>query len=427
MKRTFRSFPVDDFIQIKERMLNWADRFGICCFLDNHLYPGRAGGFECMLAVNAEAMLQTTSGRAFEQLQAFVDENNDWCFGHIGYDLKNETEDLHSCNADFVGFDDLVFFVPEIILVLRRQELLVGVKNRQHEAIAGAVFDGTSIASSVSPPVNIRSRFTKEAYVKTVRELQQHILRGDCYEINFCQEFYNEDAVINPLRVYKSLSGESPNPFSCYYRVHDRYLLCASPERFLCKRGSRLFSQPIKGTAGRGRDAETDACNKAALIQSAKERSENIMVVDLVRNDLAKVCRKGSVRVEELMGIYTFPQVFQMISTIAGEVENETRITDILRAAFPMGSMTGAPKKRVMQLIEQYEQTKRGLFSGAVGYISPDKDMDFNVVIRSLLYNAANRYLSFQTGSAITYYSRAEDEYEECLLKAAAIKKALNG
>jgi para-aminobenzoate synthetase component 1 len=256
--------------------------------------------------------------------------------------------------------------------------------------------------------------------------LQQHILRGDCYEVNFCQEFYSDNTVIDPLQVYRSLSRESPNPFACYYRLNDKYLLCASPERFLCKVENRLISQPVKGTIGRGKDAGTDVLNKTALMQSAKDRSENIMVVDLVRNDLSRVCAEGSVQVEELMGIYAFPQVYQMISTVSGEVEKEKRIADLLRATFPMGSMTGAPKKRVMQLIEQYEQTRRGLFSGAVGYISPGKDMDFNVVIRSILYNEANRYLSFQTGSAITYYSRAEDEYEECLLKAEAIKKVLN-
>lgn len=427
MKRTFCSFPVHDFLQTKERMLNWANQFGICCFLDNHQYPNRVGSFECILAVNAADAVQVAAGRAFEQLQAFVDRHNDWCFGHLGYDLKNETEDLQSGNADFVKFDDLFFFIPEIVLILRHDELLIGMKDRQHKAVAMSVFNSMPVTSPLLPSVKIKSRFTRAAYIDAVRQLQQHILRGDCYEVNFCQEFYSNNAIIDPLQVYRSLSRESPNPFSCYYRVNGKYLLCASPERFLCKEGNRLISQPVKGTIGRGKDAGTDGLNKAALMKSAKDRSENIMVVDLVRNDLSRVCAEGSVRVEELMGIYSFPQVYQMISTISGEVEKGTHVTDLLKATFPMGSMTGAPKKRVMQLIEQYERTKRGLFSGAVGYISPGKDMDFNVVIRSILYNAVNRYLSFQTGSAITYYSRAEDEYEECLLKAEAIKRVLNG
>ena len=160
-------------------------------------------------------------------------------------------------------------------------------------------------------------------------------------------------------------------------------------------------------------------------MNSAKDRSENVMVVDLVRNDLSKVCKEGTVRVDELYGIYSFPQVHQMISTVSGELKEEVCFTDILKATFPMGSMTGAPKNKVMHLIEKYEQTKRGIFSGAVGYISPNGDFDFNVVIRSIMYNADTSYLSFQTGSAITFYSDPEKEWEECLLKAEAIKVVL--
>ncbi len=408
-------------------MLDWANQFGICCFLDDHRYRLREHRFECILAVKAESVLRTTAGKAFEQLQAFIDKNNDWCFGHLGYDLKNEVESLQSNNADFVQFDDLFFFVPEIVLILRSNELLIGLKSLEHASVARAVFSTVPATAHQPLQIEIKSRFTRDAYIDTVQQLQQHILRGDCYEINFCQEFYNDNAVISPLQVYRALSKESPNPFSCYYRLEDKYLLCASPERYLHKSGNRLISQPIKGTIQRNnKRTEADRLNRETLQHSAKDRSENIMIVDLVRNDLAKVCTEGSVKVEELMGIYAFPQVYQMISTVSGEVANNTRVTAILKATFPMGSMTGAPKKRVMELIEQYEHTRRGLFSGAVGYISPEQDMDFNVVIRSVLYNASNRYLSFQTGSAITYYSRAEDEYEECLLKAVAIKKVLN-
>ena len=301
------------------------------------------------------------------------------------------------------------------------------MEGAEHEAIGNAIFNTEPVLSGTPSHIEVKTRFTRDAYIETVHKLQQHILRGDCYEINFCQEFYNENAVIDPLQVYRSLSRESPNPFSCYYKLDDKYLLCASPERYLRKSGNKVTSQPIKGTTRRnGNNAGVDISNREALLHSAKERSENIMIVDLVRNDLAKVCIEGSVKVDELMGIYAFPQVYQMISTISGEADEKTPVTELLKATFPMGSMTGAPKKRVMQLIEQYEKTKRGLFSGAVGYFSPQKDMDFNVVIRSLLYNASNRYLSFQTGSAITFYSRPEDEYEECLLKAGAIKKVLN-
>jgi para-aminobenzoate synthetase component 1 len=239
-------------------------------------------------------------------------------------------------------------------------------------------------------------------------------------------EFFAEDVKLDPLYCYQSLTTISPNPFSAFYKVNNSYLLCASPERFLRKEENKLISQPIKGTIKRNTtDAADDELLKQQLYKSEKDRSENVMVVDLVRNDLSRVCKEGSVQVDELFGIYSFPQLYQMISTISGEVNETLSFTDVLCATFPMGSMTGAPKRKVMQLIEQYEQSRRGLFSGAVGYISPTDDFDFNVVIRSIFYNAATNYLSYMVGSGITYYSNAEQEYEECLLKADAIRKVL--
>jgi para-aminobenzoate synthetase component 1 len=275
--------------------------------------------------------------------------------------------------------------------------------------------------------INITSRFNKQEYLQAVQSLQQHIQRGDCYEINFCQEFFAEQASIDPLSVYATLTEISPNPFTAFYKTNDKYLLCASPERYLKKTGSRIISQPIKGTWDRDIDnASRDEEKKQQLFNSSKDRSENVMIVDLVRNDLSRICEESSVHVDELFGIYSFPQVHQMISTVSGQLKKELHWTDAICSTFPMGSMTGAPKKRVMELIEQYERTRRGVFSGAVGYVTPQRDFDFNVVIRSIFYNAANKYLSYQAGSAITFYSNAEKEYEECLLKAAAIKKSLH-
>jgi para-aminobenzoate synthetase component 1 len=273
----------------------------------------------------------------------------------------------------------------------------------------------------------IQKRIQKEEYLSTIGQLQKHILRGDCYEINFCQEFYAEKIIIDPVIVYQKLTSVSPNPFSALYRVNDKWLICASPERFLKKQGNRILSQPIKGTSKRITDNKLqDEKSKERLLHSNKDRSENVMVVDLVRNDLAKICKEGTVQVDELYGIYSFPQVHQMISTISGELKKNISFTEMIRATFPMGSMTGAPKKRVMQLIEQYEKTKRGIFSGALGYISPGGDFDFNVVIRSIMYNASSGYLSFQAGSGITFYSDPEKEWEECMLKAEAIKTVLS-
>ena len=228
------------------------------------------------------------------------------------------------------------------------------------------------------------------------------------------------------MNVYSILNTISPTPFSTFYKLNNQYLLCASPERFVKKDGDKIISQPIKGTAKRDLTNKTrDEQLKQQLINSQKEKSENVMIVDLVRNDLSKIAARNSVQVDELFGIYSFPQVHQMISTVSATIKDEIDFADMLKASFPMGSMTGAPKYRVMQLIEEYEQTKRGIYSGSFGYITPQNDFDFNVVIRSIVYNEQTKYVSYQVGGAITHYSNAEDEYEECLLKAKAMEKAL--
>jgi para-aminobenzoate synthetase component 1 len=362
---------------------------------------------------------------ALDQLQKFIDEQRCWLFGHLCYDLKNHPAQTSSRHADPVQFPDLFFFEPEIIIRLDEREMIIESEEPQE------IFD---IISSLSAdrkkrrqdlPV-IKNRIQKEEYLSIISQLQKHILRGDCYEINFCQEFYSEKTNIDPVAIYKKLAAVSPNPFSALYRIDDKWLICSSPERFLKKQGNRILSQPIKGTSKREtNDKLKDTISKEGLLHSAKDRSENVMIVDLVRNDLAKVCREGTVRVDELYGIYSFPQVHQMISTISGELKKDISFVEIIKATFPMGSMTGAPKKRVMELIEQYEKTKRGIFSGTLGYISPDGDFDLNVVIRSIMYNASSSYLSFQAGSGITFYSDPEKEWEECLLKAEAMREVL--
>jgi len=408
-------------------MLSWVNQFNICCFLDNQNYHLPHHSLECMAAAGAVQTLVAAAGTAFEQLQQLYTQNGDWLFGHLSYDLKNETEDLASHNTDHIGFPDLCFFVPEVILQLSGHELQIGAFDTRHETIFHEIC-AMELLTETGPlaPTSINNRISRDEYIRIIQQLQQHILRGDCYEINFCQEFFAENITIDPLQVYCSLSNTSPNPFAAYYKTGQQYLLCASPERYLKKEGDRIFSQPIKGTSQRNlHDATADENSATHLYNSAKDRSENVMIVDLVRNDLSKICEEASVQVEELFGIYSFPQVHQMISTVSGQLRSDIHFIEAIKATFPMGSMTGAPKKRVMELIEQYEQTRRGIFSGAVGYITPEGDFDFNVVIRSIMYNGANKYLSFQAGSAITFYSDPEKEYEECLLKAAAIKKVL--
>ncbi len=409
-------------------MLNWVNRFNIFCLLDNRHYDFNKPPFECLLAAGSKTnVVKQATGDAFESLWQFYEQHKtEWLFGHLGYDLKNETEQAVSNHPDGIGFADLHFFVPEIVLELDDKEVKIYC-----DADAGLIYrdilaSSASIKESIKPEIEIQHKISKAHYVDIVEKLRQHILRGDCYEINFCQEFFAEDANIDPLFIYSRLTELSPNPFSVYYKFDNRYCLCASPERYLKKEGIKVFSQPIKGTTKRNpEDAAADEAAKEFLLQSSKEKAENVMVVDLVRNDLSRICKPGTVQVDELFGIYSFPQVHQMISTISGELEGDLNWIDCIKATFPMGSMTGAPKKRVMELIEQYEQTKRGLFSGAIGYVKPGGGFDFNVVIRSILYNESTKYLSFQTGGGITYNSDATLEYEESLLKAAAMMEVL--
>ena len=408
-------------------MLNWLNRFNIFCFLDNHNYPDRQHSYECLLAAGALKTLKADAGNALEQLKTFALQQADWLFGHLGYDLKNETEGAQSNNPDGIGFPDLFFFTPEIVIKVGNGVISIGSFAQDHESIFDAISQ-TRIREDGegNPKINLQAKIAEAAYIDIVKDLQRHILRGDCYEINFCQEFFAAGVLLDPLQTYLHLSRISPSPFAAFYKLEDRYLLSASPERFLCREGNRLISEPMKGTWERNsKDITEDKKNRERLYHSAKERAENVMVVDLVRNDLSKISIPGSVQVDELFGIYSFPQVHQMISTVSGEPLPGLHWTDILKSTFPMGSMTGAPKKKVVELIENYEKSKRGLYSGAVGYISPDGNFDFNVVIRSILYNSQNKYLSFQVGSGITYYSDAKKEYEECLLKAAALKKVL--
>jgi para-aminobenzoate synthetase component I len=426
-------------------MLTWAVPFNICCFLDSQdhgAYPGYPSTFECLLGAGAAETCTASAGSAFPALKEWAGDRKDWLFGHWAYELAAETEPSPRTPSlkpeDPIGFPDLLFFVPEVVMELQHDHIRIGALNSDPATIWRQLQGSMPAAPGDLPaaaacqyrgapePVSFTPRFTREEYLATVKTLQRHILRGDCYEINFCQEFFAGPVLLDPFSIWQALSSASPNPFSAFYRLDERFLICASPERFLKKTGPLLISQPIKGTAPRNqRDPLADEVLAADLHRSPKDRAENIMVVDLVRNDLSRVSKPGSVKVAELCGVYPFPQVFQLISTVTGEMLPDIHWSEAIRATFPMGSMTGAPKNRVVELIAQYERSRRGLFSGAVGYVTPAGDFDFNVVIRSLFYRRDTRYLSYQVGSGITWYSDPAAEYAECLIKAEGIRKAL--
>lgn len=424
MKRITATYEVKDTDLFKQQMLNWVNRFNIFLFLDSNNYKDEYSSKEWVLAAGATKKFLSPSD-LMADLKTFT-AKKDWIFGHISYDLKNRIEPLLSDHPDNIEFPDILLFVPELIITKKADKIEISCCHDVPYEILQQI-QSTAVRLKESAKVDIAPRISKEEYLQIIQNLRQHILKGDCYEINFCQEFFSENAAIDPFQLYQKLSSVSPTPFGGFYKLEDKFLLCASPERFLRKEGTKIISQPIKGTIKRNlADALADESLKKELSNSEKDKSENVMIVDLMRNDLSKVCKQASVQVEELFGIYSFPQVHQMISTITGEIKDDADFADILQATFPMGSMTGAPKRRVMELIEQYEKTKRGIYSGSIGYIEPNGNFDFNVVIRSIMYNETNRYLSYQVGGGITFYSDPEKEYEECLLKAEAIKKVLN-
>lgn len=414
-------------------MLNWANQFNICCFLDNNDYSSPYHRYEAILATESLSSLLMPAGNALPALQQYANTTGDWLFGHLAYDLKNETQPgLTSSHPDGIGFPDLYFFQPVTIILLEAGQVHIGIHDSDR-ITASAIYD-TCLQSHDTSSANIlgdtprqipAAHLDRTQYLHAVQQLQHHIHLGDCYEVNFCRENFITNCIADPLALFRQLNVLSPAPFAAYYRTGDRYLVCSSPERFLQHTDHRVISQPIKGTVRRHKDPQADKAAVRQLRDSRKERAENIMVVDLVRNDLSHTALEGSVHVAELCGIHSFAQVHHMISTVAAAPRPGTPFTELLATTFPMGSMTGAPKISVLQLIEQYEKSRRGLYSGALGYITPDGHFDFNVVIRSILYNASSQYLSYHTGSAITFYSDPEKEWEECLLKAEAMQQVI--
>lgn len=417
-------------LPLKYRLLAWANQQSTAIFLDNNDYPSdTATGWECLAAVGVMDSAVAHAGSAKQTLRELKQRQpGKWLFGYFAYDLKNEVEELNSSHPDGLGWPDLMFFCPETVVGIREGKIEILFSVHPAEEIRSAI-ENTSPVQPFFPEksIDLKPHIRRTDYLKKVDIIRGHIAGGDIYEMNFCQEFSAQAVEIDPAGVFVRLNDISRAPFATYLKFNQLSLICGSPERFLRKKGNLLITQPIKGTRKRSADPAEDAAIREELFHSEKDRSENVMIVDLVRNDLSRNCLPGSVIVDELFGIYSFPTVHQMISTIRGTLPDGRMGLDALFDAFPMGSMTGAPKVMAMQLIERYEESRRGLYSGAVGYFAPDGDFDFNVVIRSLQYNADNQYLSCSVGGAIVYDSVPEQEYEECLIKIAAIRKALEG
>ncbi|MGO3184057.1 MAG: anthranilate synthase component I family protein [Aequorivita sp.] len=429
--RTVKKFSFSLTEDAKKRFLFWAQEFTEVVWLDSNEHSQKYRSYQAVLAVDAFTSLKTDTFGAFNKLKEYQETTADWIFGYLSYDLKNDVEKLSSNNIDRLKSSELYFFQPKKLFLFAEEYVEVHYLNmvadeieEDWEAISKTIYKPEK--TDISKTVVIHVRTSKDSYIEKVNELLEHINRGDIYEANLCKEFYSEESQIDPLSTFLHLNEISEPPFSVFMKLEELYALSASPERYLKRSGNKIISQPIKGTAKRLPNKEDDLKMARQLAADPKERSENIMITDLVRNDLSRFAEKGSVVVEELCGVYTFEQVHQMISTVSCHVSSTFSSVEILRNTFPMGSMTGAPKISAMKIIEEIEDAKRGLYSGAIGYFSPDNDFDFNVVIRSILYNSEKEYVSFSVGSAITVNSIPENEYKECLLKAKAMQQVLN-
>lgn len=437
-QRTIRTFSVENIKDFKQNLLSWSQQFETALWLDSNNYEQQYSNFDSALAVEEFTAIKTDYTNAFDKLKEYQTITKDYIFGYISYDVKNDVERLSSKNFDGLGFADLYFFQPQKLVFIRGKNIEFQylkmideeIENDFEEISNPSPLAQSGVIDSAEPDsekadIKIKLRIHKDEYHQKVTKVLDHIKRGDIYEANFCQEFYAENSIINPLEVYKHLNEISEPPFASFLKMEQQYALCASPERYLKKEGAKIISQPIKGTAKRLISAIDDAKIASDLSRDVKERAENVMIVDLVRNDLSKTAKMGSVKVEELCKIYSFKQVHQMISTVVSEIDINMHPVETLRSTFPMGSMTGAPKISAMKIIEELEETKRGLYSGTIGYFTPENDFDFNVVIRSILYNEEKKYISYSVGGAITAKSVVEKEYEECLLKAKAMKYVL--
>ena len=422
-RRNSKKFPFSH--EQLPRLLAWAMNFEHFSWLNGNGYSPPYGPFPNILFAGRRACLES-SDDSLNKLENFLKQKKDWVYGYFSYDLKNEIEDLKSRHKATIPFPHLGFMVPEHIVFVKNHEILIESHDDPQEIYDEIMTAGTPSGSSSSSLITApQSKMTKVDYIRNVLNIKESIVNGEFYEMNYCIEYHARSEHFDPLTTYLRLNEHSPMPFSVFMRTGSKFLISASPERFLKKNGTKLISQPIKGTIRRSFDKQEDEQLKTALRNSEKERAENLMIVDLVRNDLARSAMPGSVKVDELFGIYSFKTLHQMISTVTARMDEKWPVSHVIRHAFPMGSMTGAPKIRVMQEIDKLEDSGRGLYSGAVGFIDPHGDFDFNVVIRSIIHNAVTGDISFHVGSAVTYDADPEYEYHECLLKAGSIFRVL--
>lgn len=420
---------VNDSHQIKSKLIQWADQFEEVVWLDSNDYPNSHNNYQAILAVEAERFFRTDSIKALDELKEYRKTNKDWLFGYLSYDAANLGVTQTNQKSDLLQFSKLNFFHPRKIFILKKNRIEIHYSSEKQDEIEK---DWNSINEIIPKKpshkklnLDVKARLSKQDYLDKVKTIISYIDQGKIAEINFCQEFYTQANLEHPLTVYQHLNKISKTPFAAYLRLNDKYVMCASPERYLSHTDGEIKAQPIKGTAKRKKKELEDQQFRIALENNEKEVLENTIATEMIVNELYAIAEEGSVQVTELSKAYTFEQVHQLISTIVCQLHPKLEAIDAIIATYPMGSMTGIPKESSLSIIDEIENFNRSLYSGSIGYFAPNDDFDFNVVIRSILYNATTNYVSFAAGGAITALSDPEKEYEECMVKVKAMAEVL--
>lgn len=422
---------IADVSKIKNQLIQWANQFKHVVWLDSNFYPDREKTYEAILAVDADSIFQSDSPEALNELKEYRKINKDWLFGYVSFDAGESIPPGQKANEkkDDLQFSKLNFFHPRKIFFLKKDSIEIHYKtdNEKDIQVDWKAINDLKVQEDLQtkPNLQFQSRLSKQEYLDKIKKIQEYIEHGKVTEINFCQDFYTHEKLENPLAVYKQLNEISKTPFASYVRMEEKYVLCASPERYLSNTNGVLKSQPIKGTAKRKENILEDSKIRLSLETDEKEITENVIITEMVVDEMYAIAQEGSVQITELCKAYSFKQVHQLISTVICHLKPELHAVDAIQATYPMGSMTGIPKESTLKIIEELEDFNRGLYSGSIGYFAPNDDFDFNVVIRSILYNAQNEYISFAAGGAITALSNPENEYEEVRLKVKAMEQVL--
>ena len=421
------SLLINDVPSFKQKLLLWANQFEVCICLDNHSNKNPYHLKEFVVAVDALKQIKLyNEAHQFDALQVFKEESKSTIFGYLSYDLKNELENLKSENEDRLNLPNLFFFEPRYTFEIIENKCIVNRSTLEALWLLDQINAIDLNVDYTQAKIDWQSKIDKATYIQHVKKIQEDIKEGTVYELNYCRESYAQNVYFHPVANFLKINNKAKAPFTVFFKMGKQFALSFSPERFMQINDSKLLSQPIKGTIKRGGSHSENDLLKKQLLNDEKERAENVMIVDLVRNDFAKSAETGSVKVDELFGIYEFENIIQMISTVTATKRKEINSLDALKNAFPMGSMTGAPKIKAMELIENYESSKRGLYSGCIGYFDDNDNFDFNVVIRTLIYDEDKQYLSFHVGGAITYDSIPQNEWYETETKAQSILNFLD-